>query len=89
MEEQTRLCVGARGTLESSHVATSQQIQDVLQTINSILAAEAAVLVRGEKERLMAKLRSVAEAWLREAAEMGAALKVSVHQTARFQPRPA
>ena len=57
--------------MEAAHVANSQQIHQLLETVERNLAADRDVLKNGEKERIMAKLLSATDDWLREAADLG------------------
>ena len=82
VDAQTKGGAAARNTLESAHVATSQQIQQELETLERLLDVDKHVLEAGAKERIMAKLRSAADTWLREAVGLGAKL-------ASLQPRQA
>ena len=74
VEAQTRVCGAARNTLESSHVTNSQQIHQLLETVERILAADRDLLKNGEKERIMTKVRMATDDWLREAADLGSQL---------------
>ena len=74
VEAQTRVCGAARNTLESSHVTNSQQIHQLLETVERILAADRDLLKNGEIERIMTKVRMATDDWLREAADLGSQL---------------
>ena len=52
----------------------------MLASVERVLRGESAVLVDGEIERIMAKLRAAAEVWLREGAEMVTQLQLAPSQ---------
>lgn len=75
--KRDRHASAVRATLEQAHIATAQQLQQLLATVERKLEAESAVLEPGARARLLAKLKASADNWLREAAETAAQLQLT------------
>ena len=76
IERRQEVMTSLRGMLESSHIASAQQIQQLRERISAELDAHAAIIERTVRNHIMDRFKATTEVWLREASLTWASLKL-------------